>query len=131
MPAPEDYARELRRRQSETERLVWSRLRDRRFKAHKFRRQVALGSYIVDFVCFDERLIVELDGGQHTLQRPYDAERTARLESQGFRVLRFWNHDVWKDWDTVAEVIWRALQTVPLTPGPSPARGEGSNERSV
>ncbi len=125
MPAPEDYARELRRRQSETERLVWSRLRDRRFKAHKFRRQVALGSYIVDFVCFDERLIVELDGGQHTLQRPYDAERTARLESQGFRVLRFWNHDVWKDWDTVAAVIWRAVQTVPLTPGPSPARGEG------
>ncbi|MBA4019618.1 MAG: hypothetical protein C0483_20835 [Pirellula sp.] len=128
MSAPEDFARELRRKQSETERLVWSHLRGRRFMAHKFRRQVALGSYIVDFVCFDERLVVELDGGQHTLQRPYDAERTAWLESQGYRVLRFWNHEVWRDWDAVAEVIWRALHQAPLTPGSngflSPLAGE-------
>ncbi|MGC3972104.1 MAG: DUF559 domain-containing protein [Pirellulales bacterium] len=90
-------------------RLVWFHLRSRRFGKFKFRRQVSLGDYIVDFVCFDQRLIVELDGGQHTLQRDYDARRTSWLESQGFCVVRFWNHDVLEDWETVAEAIWRAL----------------------
>ena len=106
---PDDRARELRRNASETERLIWSRLRGRRFRQFKFRRQVAVGRYIVDFVCFDRRLIVELDGGQHTLQREYDGRRTAWLEQQDFRVIRFWNHDVMGDWDTVAEAIWQAL----------------------
>ena len=109
MSAKDDFARELRRNQTETERLVWHHFRSRRFGKFKFRRQVTIGDYIVDFVCFDKRLIVELDGGQHSLRREYDAHRTAWLEAQGFRVVRYWNHDVLRDWETVAEAIWRAL----------------------
>ncbi len=118
-------AKKLRRSLTDTERFVWSRLRDRRFSQFKFRRQVPVGQYIADFICFEQRLIIELDGGQHGLQQSYDTERTRWLKSQGFEVLRFWNHDVLQDWDTVAEVIWRALHGCPLTPNPSPARGEG------
>ena len=119
-----DRARELRKNLTDTERLVWAALRGRRFAGFKFRRQMPLGSYIVDFVCLDRRLVIELDGGQHTRQADYDQRRTEWLRSQGFRVVRFWNHEVLQDWETVAEVIWRELQT-PHTPDPSPARGEG------
>ncbi len=119
-----DRARELRKNLTDTERLLWAALRGRRFAGFKFRRQMPLGSYIVDFVCLDRRLVIELDGGQHTQQADYDQRRTDWLRSQGFRVIRFWNHEVLQDWETVAEVIWRELQT-PLTPDPSPARGEG------
>ena len=89
-----DRARSLRRDMTETERLMWAKLRNRRFGRFKFRRQVPIGRYIVDFVCFARRLIVELDGGQHTQQQAYDAERTRWLESNGFRVVRIWNHHV-------------------------------------
>jgi very-short-patch-repair endonuclease len=75
----------------------------------KFRRQHPLGSYIVDFVCLEKRLIVELDGGQHAEQVNSDTERTAWLEAHGFRVLRFWNHDVLRDTEAVKEVISKAL----------------------
>src|SRR6266436_5717158 len=101
MGKPLDHARELRQSLTDAERFVWARLRNRRFVQFKFRRQVPLGSYVVDFVCFEQKLIVELDGGQHTLQREYDAKRTLWLESEGFRVIRFWNHDVLQDWETV------------------------------
>ena len=111
---------------------MWGRLRGRRFTGYKFRRQMPLGRYIVDFACLDRRLIIELDGGQHTEQVQYDAARTAWLHEQGFEVLRFWNHEVFEDWEAVEEVIWRRLQSEePLTPGPSPGtdrrlvRGEG------
>jgi very-short-patch-repair endonuclease len=110
MSLPIERARQLRQNLTDAERLVWARLRGRRFAGYKFRRQIPLGKYILDFVCFDQRLIIELDGGQHTLQKEYDDVRTAWLESQGFRVLRFWNHDVLEDWDTVEEEIWRRLK---------------------
>jgi very-short-patch-repair endonuclease len=105
-------AKELRQNQTEAEQFVWHQLRDRRFAGFKFRRQVPLGHYIADFVCFDRRLIVELDGGQHNEQsrKQYDAQRSAWLMSQGFVVLRFWNHEVYADWETIEEVIWRELQ---------------------
>ncbi|MEX2113375.1 MAG: DUF559 domain-containing protein [Pirellulales bacterium] len=89
-------ARLLRRKMTEPERRLWFRLRARRFAGFKFRRQVPLSSYIVDFVCFERKLILELDGGQHTLQRVYDAERTRWLEDQGFRVVRIWNNELWE-----------------------------------
>ena len=110
MSKPRDRARALRQNMTDAERFVWTRLRARRFDGYKFRRQVALGQYIVDFACFDARLILELDGGQHTLQQDYDAVRTRWLSAQGFRVLRFWNHEILEDWASVEEVIWGALQ---------------------
>ena len=122
MSLARDRARKLRRNLTETERFVWARLRDRRFEDFKFRRQVPLGNYIVDFVCFDCRLIVELDGGQHNEAdaREYDAERTCWLEAEGFRVLRFWNHEALDDWEAVEEVIWQVLVE---------RRGLGSKQR--
>src|SRR3546814_17039845 len=81
----------LRRKQTEAERLLWSKLRDRQLAGHKFRRQVALGTFIVDSVCFDARLTVELDGGQHSDERHilYAGARQEWLECEGFRVRRF------------------------------------------
>jgi very-short-patch-repair endonuclease len=126
MPRSLKHARELRQALTEAEQFVWRRLRNRRFAQYKFRRQVPLGAYILDFACFDKKLVIELDGGQHTLQRSYDSERTRWLESQGFRVVRFWNHEVLGDWETVEEMIWRELQKDPSPPAPLPQgeRGE-------
>ena len=105
-----DRARQLRSQSTDAERLLWGRLR-RRAAGPKFRRQQPMGSYsyIVDFVCFESRLIVEVDGGQHALDTAYDSTRTAWLESQGYRVLRFWDNEVLKEIDAVADAIWQAL----------------------
>ena len=103
-------ARRLRRQSTEAERALWARLRSRRFRSVKFRRQVPLGAYIVDFVSREWKLIVELDGGQHSEQRAYDDRRTRWLESYGFKVLRFWNGDVLLHVDSVLEAIWLELQ---------------------
>jgi adenine-specific DNA-methyltransferase len=120
-------ARQLRKHMTPTERLVWSKLRNRRFAQFKFRRQVPWGPYIVDFVCYERRLIVELDGGGHndSSARAYDARRTRWLEEQGFGVLRFWNHEVLEEGDAVEEALWRELQKAPSPPTPLPQRGEG------
>jgi very-short-patch-repair endonuclease len=85
---------------------------------------VPLGPYVADFVCFDARLIVEVDGGQHAEQVRTDAKRTAWLESQGYRVLRFWNNEVLGNTEGVISAIRSALNAHP-PPHPSPARGEG------
>src|SRR5512138_3676711 len=105
-------ARNLRRNQTEAERRLWSRLRDRQIAGHKFRRQVALGPYIVDFACFDERLIIELDGGQHgeAEQQLRDDERTAWLKANGYLVLRYWNNEVLENMEGVLTAIADALQ---------------------
>src|SRR5438105_4088317 len=92
-------SRELRRNLTDAERRLWSRLRDRAFESCKFRRQVPIGQYIVDFVSFEYRLVLELDGGQHAERKAYDDLRTKWLNEQGFHVLRFWNHEVFEDWD--------------------------------
>ena len=103
-----DRARQLRSQSTDAERLLWAWLR-RRAAGPKFRRQQPIGSYIVDFVSFESRLIVEVDGGQHALDTAYDSARTAWLESQGYRVLRFWDNEVLKEIDAVADAIWQAL----------------------
>ena len=87
-------ARKLRRRLTDAEQKLWQHIRQRQMMGFKFRRQSPIGRYIVDFVCVEKRLIVELDGGQHAVQHDYDHCRSEWLESRGFRVLRFWNHDV-------------------------------------
>ena len=106
-----EFARKLRREQTDVERKVWYTLRDRRFAGYKFRRQQPLGPYIADFVCFARKLVIELDGSQHGSEaaQGYDAKRTAFLEGQGFRVLRFWNHDINENLEGVSDAIWRAL----------------------
>lgn len=102
-------ARALRERSTEAERLLWSRLRDRRLSSHKFRRQHPLGPYVVDFACLARNLVVELDGGQHANAVEADARRTHWLEQQGFRVVRFWNNEVLDNTDGVLRVIAAAL----------------------
>ena len=106
-----DFARKLRREQTDVERKLWSALRDRRVSGFKFRRQQPIGAYIADFVCFDAKLIVELDGSQHGASENIAAElaRTKFLEGEGFRVLRFWNHEVNQNFEGVLDAILRAL----------------------
>ena len=101
------FARLLRRRSTQAERVLWRRLRCRQLVGVKFRRQVPIGSYIVDFASFDRRIVIELDGGQHA-ERPQasgDHARDRWLEQQGFTVLRFWNHDVLANTEGVLEAI--------------------------
>jgi very-short-patch-repair endonuclease len=113
---------------TDAEHRLWQILRAHRFSGYKFRRQVPIDYYIADFVCFARRLIIEVDGGQHSESRA-DAKRDAFLSSQGFRVLRIWNNDLFTNEDGVAELILSALRSPPL-PNPSPARGEGLNGAS-
>ncbi|MBX9829481.1 MAG: endonuclease domain-containing protein [Xanthobacteraceae bacterium] len=120
-------ARRLRRGQTDVERKLWFRLRDRRLDGFKFRRQVTIGPYIADFCCESAHLIVELDGGQHAERGADDAKRTAALEARGYLVLRFWNNDVLQNIDGVLETIVTTLKAVPPHPSPLP---EGEREQS-
>ena len=101
------------------ERIIWQKLRGRQVAEAKFRRQHALGNYIVDFVSFDAMLVVELDGGQHQQQHTYDQARDNYLQSAGFYVLRFWNNDVLSNCEGVMEVIFREVLARRLTPSPT------------
>jgi len=87
-------ARNLRRGETEAERVLWSYLRNRQLKGCKFRRQVQIGSFFVDFVCFEKSVVIELDGGHHQKHWIYDEGRSKVLGQKGFRVLRFWNREV-------------------------------------
>jgi very-short-patch-repair endonuclease len=114
-------ARRLRRNQTDVERLLWFRLRNRRLAGLKFKRQVPIDRFIVDFFCADAKLIVELDGGQHDQNREYDANRTRILEAMGYLVLRFWNNDVMRNTDGVLEEILSTVQrSEPPHPTPLP-----------
>src|SRR5512139_2954920 len=104
---PLNLIRGLRRNQSEAEAKLWTNLRDWQIDGIKFRRQRAIGNYIVDFVCFEAKLIIEIDGGQHN-ESPAaekDQQRTQWLNSRGFEVLRFWNNEVLENIDGVMIVI--------------------------
>jgi very-short-patch-repair endonuclease len=103
------FARKLRVDETEEEYFLWSDLRGRRLNGYKFARQIPLGSYIVDFLCRDARLIVELDGGQHG-ESSYDDERTAWLNQQGYSVIRFWNNEVRLERTAVLETILAVLE---------------------
>jgi very-short-patch-repair endonuclease len=81
----------------------------RQIDGHKFRRQRPVGTYIVDFVCLEKRVIIEVDGGQHSEQKAYDDKRSAWLRSEGFEVLRFWDHEVLTQIGNVKQAIWKAL----------------------
>jgi very-short-patch-repair endonuclease len=103
-------ARRLRRQQTDAERLLWFRLRDRRLDGWKLRRQFSVDRYVVDFFCADAHLIIELDGGQHAIRTNADVARTKILQAMGYLVLRFWNNDVIRNMDGVLEEIMTALQ---------------------
>ena len=102
-------ARELRRRSTEAEKLLWRRLRNRHLDGVKFRRQESLGRYVVDFVTMEQQLIVEVDGGQHAAHSRADEMRTRWLASQDYRVIRFWNNEVLSNIDGVLQTILQAL----------------------
>ncbi|MFA5961164.1 MAG: DUF559 domain-containing protein [Parcubacteria group bacterium] len=87
-------SRKLRKESTPQEIILWSRIKNRQFKNLKFRRQYQIGKYIVDFICEEKKLIIELDGWQHSEQEEYDLERTKYLERQGYRVLRVWNGEI-------------------------------------
>ncbi len=103
-------ARNLRKTATDAEQKLWSLLRRRQLEDHKFRRQEVIGNYIADFLCYEKRLIIELDGGHHLEIQDEDAERTQWLESQGYKVIRFWNDAVLKEPESVLEVILKALK---------------------
>jgi very-short-patch-repair endonuclease len=100
-------ARKLRKESTEAERLLWGHLRRKSLYGLKFRRQEQIGDYIVDFVCYENKLIIELDGGHHNQDevKAIDEKRQRWLSSQGFNVIRFWNNDVMKNMEGVLQII--------------------------
>jgi very-short-patch-repair endonuclease len=106
---PNQRARRLRQSSTDAERRMWSALRDRRLTRYKFRRQHPVGDFLLDFACTEFRLVIELDGGQHA-DDPADIRRTAWLEGQGWKVIRFWNNDILTNTDGVLQAILRALR---------------------
>jgi very-short-patch-repair endonuclease len=113
----------MRSEATDAEHRLWQLLRAHRFAGYKFKRQVPIDFYIADFLCFAHRLIIEVDGGQHSESARHE-RRDGYLKAQGFRLLRIWNNDLFENEEGVCELIVSALRTPPL-PNPSPARGEG------
>ncbi|WP_290892205.1 endonuclease domain-containing protein [Hoeflea sp.] len=144
MPATKALARNMRKQPTDAEHWLWNELRNRLLNGYRFSRQVCIGSYICDFCCRTEKLIVELDGSHHALNEASDARRTTWLTQNGYSVLRFWNDEVVFERGAVLETILAALEgrlepphptqasaqlrfAVPSYP--SPRRGEGANHR--
>ncbi|MGB7875492.1 MAG: DUF559 domain-containing protein [Anaerolineales bacterium] len=122
-------ARELRKEMTPAEMKLWQVLRGNQFDELYFRRQHAVGTYILDFVCIQEKLVIEVDGGSHLEQEEYDRERTRWLEEEkGYRIIRFTNDDVLKNIHEVVEAIRVAVKSPHLT---SPASGGGISSPPV
>lgn len=102
-------AKYLRKNQTDAERKIWRNIRNRQLGDFKFKRQYPMGPYILDFVCIDRKLVVEIDGGQHMERREKDRKRTQYLESRGYRVIRFWNDQALKETPAVLESILECL----------------------
>ena len=130
-------ARRMRQSSTDAEAAMWRLLRDRRFAGFKFCRQVPFQNYILDFVCFERRIVIEIDGGQH-VESARDAMRGRLLHKEAFRTLRYWNNDVLQRGHSVREDIFAHLNSVDSDPSPgaslrsappSPTRGEGESAR--
>ena len=106
-----EKARNLRKNMTKQERIVWQFLRNRSVNGNKFRRQYPIGNYIVDFICHEKKLIIEIDGGQHNDDKHicYDKERTKYLETKGYKVIRFWNSDIDNNIEGVYQEILKYL----------------------
>jgi len=118
--------RVLRSNMSDAEKVLWHLLRGRQISGLKFRRQHPFGDYILDFVCLENRMVIEVDGGQHGQQAVYDENRTQKLQAAGFRVLRFWNNEILQEMESVREKIWLVVQELQSHPPPNlPLEGGG------
>ena len=129
-------ARALRQAQTDAEGLLWHYLRGKRLGGYKFRRQQPIGPYIVDFACLSRKLLIEVDGGYHVQRKDYDERRDRFLRNEGYRVLRFWNNEVFEDCFGVLEKVYAALEGPPPPPeaatpprGGSDGGGEGEQGR--
>jgi very-short-patch-repair endonuclease len=110
-------AKNLRKKSTDAERKLWAHLRAKRLEGYKFRRQEPIGNYVVDFVCFENRVVIEIDGSQHATEKEKDSKRSKWLESRGFKVLRFWNNEVLRNIEGVLQVIGENCSChPPLTP---------------
>ena len=107
-----NFAKNMRSNMTKEEFIIWQKVRAKRFLGYKFKRQVLIGDYIVDFLCPEKKLIIEIDGGQHNALDKIEKDniRTKYFEDNGFRVLRFWNNEVLNNMDGVYEVIKRNLE---------------------
>lgn len=114
-------AQTLRRNQTDAEQMIWAQLRNRQVLNCKFRRQQIVGSYIADFLCIEPKLIIEIDGGHHSIQSDADEIRSQYLRKLGYQVLRFWNNDALQESFAVMESIRLAI--IDLTPSPQPSPG--------
>jgi len=112
-PATTSKARSLRRDMTDVERVLWRVLRGKQLGRHRFRRQHPIGRYIADFACIEQKLVIELDVGKHQERLAYDEQRTALLQAQGWRVLRFWNNDISNNSDGVLTTIMENLTALP------------------
>jgi very-short-patch-repair endonuclease len=128
-PSTQKFARDLRNAATEAESTLWQDLRRGKIPGARFRRQVPIGLYIADFACLKNRLVIELDGSQHVDRMTYDQVRSAFLKTQKFRVLRFWNGQVFNEREAVIETIFWAIahpdweQELDPPPQPSPFGG--------
>jgi len=117
-----EMAKTLRKNLTDSERKLWKYLQAKGFEGLKFRRQEPIGNYIVDFVCYEKRLVIEIDGGQHMEEKSKDGVRDKWFREQGFKVLRFWDNEVLTNIVGVLELIRQSI-----TPSPHPSRqGRGS-----
>ncbi|MGB8646910.1 MAG: endonuclease domain-containing protein [Anaerolineae bacterium] len=123
------FARDLRKEMTPAEGKLWARLRNHQLDGLHFRRQHALGPYIADFICTAARLIVEIDGDSHAEQVEQDEARTEWLSARGYRVIRFWNHEIMRNIDGVLESIRMTCGSAePPPPQPSPAERERESD---
>jgi very-short-patch-repair endonuclease len=124
-----ELARELRREETDAERLLWGQLRNRKLDGFKFRRQFPIGPCFADFCCFEFKLVVELDGGHHSEIVRQDKDRSEGMKEKGFQVIRFWNTEIETDIDCVCERIRQKLQSlkfeIPLPEGEGRAKLQG------
>ncbi len=133
-PKQINFARELRQNQTDAEKALWAKLRTKQISGVKFRRQQPIGPYIADFVSFEKKLIIEVDGGQHNENENHESDETRSkwLKSQGFQIIRFWNNDVLKNMEGVLESINEVVSEkmiITLTL-PSPIEGEDFSSQS-
>ncbi len=124
--------RTLRNNMSDAEQALWHLLRAGQICGLKFRRQHPFGDYILDFVCLENKLVIEIDGGQHGQTTAHDENRSRELQVAGFRVLRFWDNEVLKEIESVREKIWLAVQEGQPHPPPNlPLEGGGRKKSSL
>ena len=124
----QEFARHLRKTMTEAEQALWWRLRRKQIAGSRFRRQHPIGPYIADFACIERKLVIEVDGGQHSGCEA-DMRRDEYLQRQGFAILRFWNNEVLENIEGVCDVILRHLADTHPHPGLPPQAGEGDKQR--